>query len=310
MGRFALVSDVDPKFIYSPQLCFWRSTDTDVIDPIWLHYWLQGPEASNQINALKSQTDMADYVSLRDQRGMTITLPSRQEQKLRSHSLSLLDAKIDLLRQQNETLEALGAAVFREWFLEGEERSELLGDFIVNSKENVKVPNIDPRTPYIAMEHLEKEHISVYSHGLGKDVNSNKAKFSTGDILFGKLRPYFHKIGVPNFDGVCSTDILVFKPIQRKHYGFVLFCIHTDDFINYCTQGSGGTRMPRVSFNTIKKYPIPFPDTSRIDNFDIYVKSLLEKVHNNVDQIHRLTSTRDLLLPKLMSGQVKVRADG
>lgn len=76
VGRFAYVSQATPPMVYSPQLCYWRSLDPDALPPEVLFYWLRGDEALAQLNALKGQTDMADYVSLRDQRGMWMSLPA------------------------------------------------------------------------------------------------------------------------------------------------------------------------------------------------------------------------------------------
>jgi type I restriction enzyme S subunit len=64
-------------FVYSPQVCFWRSADTHRLSPFVLHAWMRSSRFVQQINAVKGQTDMADYVSLRDQRNMVIHLPDQ-----------------------------------------------------------------------------------------------------------------------------------------------------------------------------------------------------------------------------------------
>lgn len=118
VGRFAFVGTDVERFIYSPQLCYWRSLDNGVINPRYLYYWMQGEEFWAQADSVKGQTDMADYVSLSDQRKMTITLPPAQEQNTIVELLSPLDDKIDLLTRQNATLEALAQTYFRQWFVE------------------------------------------------------------------------------------------------------------------------------------------------------------------------------------------------
>lgn len=72
VGRFAVVSESTPPFAYSPQLCFWRSLEPQRLDPQVLFSWMQDEEFLDQIDAVKGQTDMADYVSLRDQRHMLV----------------------------------------------------------------------------------------------------------------------------------------------------------------------------------------------------------------------------------------------
>ena len=118
VGRFAFVCDDTEQFVYAPQLSFWRVLDEQVIEPRFLYYWMFGRECYNQFYGLKGQTDMADYVSLHDQRRMHITLPPLCEQKAISNVLGPLDDKIELNHQMNHTLEAIARALFKSWFVD------------------------------------------------------------------------------------------------------------------------------------------------------------------------------------------------
>lgn len=118
VGRFASVREGTDRFVYSPQLSFWRSLDPSTIDPRWLYYWMTGPEFRAQYFRVKGQTDMADYVSLRDQRRMVLSFPPIEEQRAIASVLGALDAKIELNRRMNETLEALARAIFTSWFVD------------------------------------------------------------------------------------------------------------------------------------------------------------------------------------------------
>ncbi len=130
VGRFGFVREGTPKFVYSPQLCFWRSKNHDELFPRFLYYWMHGKEFLGQVEGVKGQTDMADYVNLADQRKMTITLPSSKEQKSIASVLSNLDNKIDLLHRQNKTLEAMAETLFRQWFVEGAGEDCPITDFL------------------------------------------------------------------------------------------------------------------------------------------------------------------------------------
>lgn len=120
VGRIAFVKPGTQEFVYSPQLCYWRSLAPDILDPRFLYYWMNGREFSNQVDYLKGQTDMADYVSLRDQRKMTITIPSFEKQKKLATILGALDDRIELNRQTNQTLEQIAQAIFKSWFVDFE----------------------------------------------------------------------------------------------------------------------------------------------------------------------------------------------
>lgn len=120
VGRLALVGTDTPRFVYSPQLCYWRVLDRDLIDPCWLYYWMCSREFIQQVAGMKGQTDMADYVSLTDQRRMEITLPPVSEQRAIAAVLGALDDKIEQNRRTTQALERLARSIFRVWFVEFE----------------------------------------------------------------------------------------------------------------------------------------------------------------------------------------------
>jgi len=118
VGRFAFVEKHSQRFVYSPQLCFWRSLNPDRILPEYLYYWMNSQEFLLQIGYLKGQTDMADYVSLRDQRQMAVTIPSIQQQRYVVDCLKPIDQRITLLRETNISLEAIAQAIYKSWFVD------------------------------------------------------------------------------------------------------------------------------------------------------------------------------------------------
>lgn len=107
VGRLALVSKSTPTFVYAPQLCFWRAVDPSRLNPFVLHQWMHGEEFGEQVDMTKGQTDMADYVSLTDQRRMRITLPSPKRQAEVGRHLERLYGMMDQNTTQIGTLAAL-----------------------------------------------------------------------------------------------------------------------------------------------------------------------------------------------------------
>ncbi len=107
VGRLALVSKNTPTFVYAPQLCFWRAADPSRLNPFVLHQWMHGDEFGEQVDMTKGQTDMADYVSLTDQRRMRITLPSPKRQAEVGRHLERLYGMMDQNTTQIGTLAAL-----------------------------------------------------------------------------------------------------------------------------------------------------------------------------------------------------------
>ena len=111
VGRITLVPADPEPFVYSPQVCFWRSLDHERLSPLVLHAWMRSARFTAQIDAVKGQTDMADYVSLRDQRAMVMDLPSEADQR-HAHSFAEPLARLAAgLRRETRTLESLRDAL-------------------------------------------------------------------------------------------------------------------------------------------------------------------------------------------------------
>jgi type I restriction enzyme, S subunit len=107
VGRFAQVRPDTERFVYSPQLCFWRVLDRKKIDPQFLFFWMQSPPCVVQFRALQSQTDMADYISLRDQRTIRIELPPIEQQREIARDLEIIAHAVHAYRTAADSLERL-----------------------------------------------------------------------------------------------------------------------------------------------------------------------------------------------------------
>jgi type I restriction enzyme S subunit len=118
VGRVGYVSVNTRPFVYSPQLSYWRSLNHDVIHPLYLRYWLLGPEFGVQRDAVKGSTDMADYVNLRDQRRMKITLPPLPTQWKVAAILSAYDDLIEINDRRIKLLGEMAQRIYHEWFVD------------------------------------------------------------------------------------------------------------------------------------------------------------------------------------------------
>lgn len=237
-------------------------------------------------------------------------LPSLPEQKAIASVLSSLDDKIDLLHRQNKTLEEMAETLFRQWFIEEAKEDwedGTLSDIASNIRINVNTDSIGQDDKYIGLEHIDRRKIALSQHGLGSDVSSNKSRFEPYDILFGKLRPYFHKVCITPFSGICSTDILVLRPKAKVWTAFTLFAFFQDSVVEFANLGSGGTRMPRADWKALSQYPIAIPPINLVEQFEYSIRPSIDKIFSNLEQIQTLGNLRDTLLPKLMSGEVRVQ---
>ena len=125
-------------------------------------------------------------------------------------------------------------------------------------RDNVSVPEAED-VPYIGLEHIGKETLSLVGYGEASSVTSTKTRFQRGDILFGKLRPYFRKVVRVPFDGICSTDIWVVRATEGVDQGFLHYCMASWPFVDFATAGAEGTRMPRAKWEHVSRYEISLP---------------------------------------------------
>ncbi|HLW01387.1 MAG TPA: hypothetical protein VKT82_22215 [Ktedonobacterales bacterium] len=181
-----------------------------------------------------------------------------------------------------------------------------LGDIAQEIRRGINPETIDPETPYFGLEHLPRKSIALADWGTVSEVQSTKLAFKKGEILFGKIRPYFHKVGVAPIDGVCSTDAIVIVPRDAEYFGLVLCCVSSEDFVGHATQTSQGTKMPRADWDVLVQYPVVLPPSGLASQFNALVHDNVASIQNLIFRNRNLRQTRDMLLPKLISGEVDV----
>ena len=179
-----------------------------------------------------------------------------------------------------------------------------LGEVAEQRRSSLKPEQIDPETPYIALEHMPKRCIALSEWGAADGLASGKFRFEIGDILFGKLRPYFHKVGIAPIAGVCSTDIVVISPSPSDWFGFVMGHTSSEEFVEYTDSVSTGTKMPRTNWGDMASYPVVLPSTEVARVFTASLEPLTEGIMSRIHESRSLSEQRDVLLPLLVSGEV------
>lgn len=241
--------------------------------------------------------------------------PPLPEQRAIAEVLSSLDDKIDLLHRQNQTLEQMAEALFRQWFVE--EADEGWEETTVSAfAEHLKISVNPSKNPNLEYAHYS---IPAFDSGkepsieLGHEIQSNKYAVLTDTILFSKLNPHKDKrvwllTDFVPANSVCSTEFQVLKP-KLKHYLYFLYGWLTNS-VNYreIASGAGGTSgsHQRISPNEIFGFPAPVIPETILEAYSDTARPIFSKQQANQTQIRTLTSLRDTLLPKLMSGEVRV----
>ena len=140
-------------------------------------------------------------------------------------------------------------------------RNVTLGDCATLVRDSV-MPSACNDLPYIGLEHIGRGTLSLNGVGSAREVESAKTAFRAGDVLFGKLRPYFHKVVRPHFDGICSSDIWVLRPKENVDAGFLFYLLASAEFVSFASQGAEGTRMPRAKWEQASRFAAHVPPTS------------------------------------------------
>lgn len=306
VGRVAVMPHSNETTVYSPQLCYFRVIDDQVLHPRYLRYWFGGREFWEQASFLMNNTDMAAYINMADIRSLKLSLPSICQQQAIAEVLGALDDKIaSNVRIASAADEWVRAEYDLLAGLSDEQRS--VAEIVINSRNTADPELLEVHVPYVGLEHIPRRSLWLEGHGSSDEVTSNKNLFKSGDILFGKLRPYFHKIVTAPKSGICSTDVLVLTPIDEALSGFALASLAHDSVVQAVTAASEGTRMPRTSWKDLSTIDVPWPGQDAAEDFSTKVSAIREHVIALLAENQTLAATRDALLPQLMSGKLCVK---
>lgn len=135
--------------------------------------------------------------------------------------------------------------------------------------------------PYIGLEHIAEGCLFLIGHGYAQQVTSIKLKFRKGDILFGRLRPYFRKVIIAPFDGICSTDIWVVRAKRGIDQRFLFYWMASLEFINDSTRASEGTKMPRAQWGFLGKIKKAIPPLREQQAIACILGALDDKIELN-----------------------------
>jgi type I restriction enzyme S subunit len=306
VGRVALMREDHPEFVYSPQVCFFRCSAGSGIAPEWLYFWFKGPEFMVQALGVQSQTDMAPYINLADMRSISITVPPMREQRAIADVLGALDDKIESNRRLCGVVDGLIRAELENLADLPSSEKITVGELAERIHKPVDPQKLPPSTNYIGLEHMPRGLMILDEWGTAEGLDSGKSHFEEADVLFGKLRPNFRKVGVSPVSGICSTDILVLRPKSGFSTALLLAVVSSEQVLGPAIAASSGTKMPRISWDYMADLKVQIPDEIGCREFSDRVDPMVQRVLKAVRETQILTETRGALLPELLSGRLRV----
>jgi len=318
VGRFI---SRDENFFLGQRLFHYRPNRLK-LDWNFLTYLLMSPLVNGKLKNMGFGATV-EHIRVGDAENLLIPCPPLPIQKKIGYILSTYDDLIENNRRRMRLLEESARLLYKEWFVHlrfpGHERCKIvdgvpegweektLGDICYDVRNSVSPDKISFDTPYIGLEHMPRRSISLSEWGFASDVNSTKLSFTEGDFLFGKIRPYFHKVGIAFVNGITSSDSIVIRPYEESLYALTIMTISSDIFIATTSQQvKEGSKMPRADWKQMKKFQVLLPKSDILSKFNEYTSPIFSQLRLLCFENKNLAAARDLLLPRLMSGEVAV----
>ena len=291
-------------------------------NPRFVYYFLKNPQTFRMCQGIGGQAAQPN-INLTVLKGFDLPLPDLQNQDAIVGVLSAYDDLIENNRRRIALLEEAARLLYREWFVhfrfpahehikitnglpEGWER-RTLGDVVEVVRESVRPSDFDEHDIHIGLEHIPRRSFTLADWEPAEGLASGKWRFEEGDILFCKIRPYFHKVGFTMRRGLVSSDALVWRVHDEADWPVVLCATSSDHFVAVASKTvREGSKMPRADWKVLREYVIPEPPSGLLDVFNDTVRTIAVQCKTLALQNKALAQARDLLLPRLMNGEIAV----
>lgn len=251
-----------------------------------------------------------------------IELPLLSIQHRIATILSRYDSLIENYQKQIKLLEESAQRLYKEWFIDlrfpGHENTKIV-DGVPEGWEKGILDNIAYEAGkkidkkyrenygcYMPIDCLPKKSLTYIESASILLAESSLVSFKKGDIIFGAMRPYFHKVCFAQSEGLTRTTCFVLNSRLNEYREYLLMLMFEDSTVKHATSISVGTTMPYTRWKDLKSMEILIPDKKTVVLFGKEICKITEALQDFSLQIRYLTETRDRLLPKLMSGEIKV----
>jgi type I restriction enzyme S subunit len=318
VGRFAFVKDNTPRFVYSPQLCFWRVLDRSVINERFLYYWMQSPAFLNQVRQVKGLTDMADYVSLADQRRMTISAPDIDAQEAIAKVIGAYDDLIENNTRRIKLVQNIAEAIFKG----ARTHSGKLWNLVPISSLYVGLydgPHATPKPSesgpiFLGIQNVTERgelDLSSIRHIAREDFATwtRRVQPAPGDIVF-TYEATLHRYGMirEGFEGCLGRRLALIRPdLERVDPHFLLYSMLDEEWRReVVSKIIAGATVDRVPLTTFPRFQLRVPTLAVQREIGASIRACEELADNCSRRNRVLRATRDFLLPKLISGEVSV----
>jgi type I restriction enzyme S subunit len=328
VGRTGRIRLGQPPVVFAPQVCYWRSLDLNELDSTYLFYLLRSRWFQAQLNGVKTSGSMvADYVSISDQQHFTLPVPPIETQRRIGAILGALDDKIELNRRMNRTLEELAQALFKSWFIDFDGHDDFVDSEIgpvprgwtvgtvadLGAVVTGKTPPTDKHSNY-GDEYPFIKIPDMHGHVWASRTASQLSATGHSSQATKLLPP--HSVCV----SCIATPGLAVLTRRPSHTNQQINSVVLDDrdtsyWAYHALKGlgqliiaraSGGSVTKNLNKGQFERLPVVLPPVAQRRRFQRVAGPLLERIAVGGDESYTLTDLRDTLLPKLISGELRV----
>lgn len=317
---------------------------SDLLDPLFAFYYLRAKPFQNEVEARLITTVQAS-IKRSDMVGIPMHLPELSEQKTIASVLGALDDKIENNRRMNETLEEMARAIFKSWFVDfdpvhakaaGNPPAHMDADTAALFPNSFGDDGLPVGWKKRELGELAENHSTTFDFTDKSDVvfintgdvlegrflHSNRSEtkglpgqakksIERGDILYSEIRPKnkrFAYVNLDTTDYVVSTKFMVLRSISDASSLYLYMAMKQPVALmefNTIAESRSGT-FPQITFLSVKHYPLVRPTLDVARKFDDIYDPLFQKQEHISNENQTLAKIRDTLLPKLMSGEIRV----
>lgn len=290
----------------------YRLYNFDILSPYYARYLFRARSFRGEVYQ-RVNGDVRYNISQSSLSEIPIFLPPLEEQHAIASVLSSIDDKIDLLHRQNETLEKMAETLFRQWFVEnpnpewkerpliefgqiicGKTPSKKKPEYFDGEYSFIKIPDMHGKTfVFDTQDSLSEEGFLSQKNKALPPKSINVSCIATVGLVTMNAFP-------------SQTNQQINSIIPNDEYRYYLYCEMKNSYDLLHAMASGGTATLNLNTGNFSKTPVLQPDGETIDRFNEFVSPMFDKIFENQTQIRTLTALRDTLLPKLMSGEVRV----
>lgn len=302
LGAPALVPE-DDRFLHNQRIGHVVARPGAPVDRGFLYHLLHGDELRARLRASATGTKVRHTAPSRIE-ALEIELPPLPIQRRAAAILGAHDELIAVHERRMVLAEEAVRHLLARFVEHGRSASSgpgrvTLGELAERRSERADPRALDPATPCIGLEHIPRRRLVIERWARAGDSRSRKLGVAPGDLLFARIRPYFHKVALSPVAGLCSADAFVLRPREPGLRALVVALVSDPRFVAHASRtAKPGANMPRADWSAMAAYPLRLP--AELERFAARVDPLLELLEVLARAKLELAAARDALRPRLL----------